>query len=68
MKEYDVWTPTKLKNVPAEAKSLTYTWDMKKISSGVNRAGLYDRGYNPVDGVHYDSANIPSPVTNDMII
>ena len=41
---------------------------MNNKSSGVHRARLNARGYDQVDGVHYYSANIASPVTNDMSI
>ena len=34
----------------------------------MHRARLNDRGYEKFDGVHYDSANIASPVTNDESI
>ena len=40
---------------------------MNNKSSGVHRESLNARGYEQVDGVHYDSANNVSTVTNDTI-
>ena len=41
---------------------------MKKKANGTFRARLNARGFMQVDGVHYDSANISAPVTNDVTI
>ena len=68
MRKYNVWTPIKLKDVLAEAKILTYIWDTNKKDNGVHRSRLNARGYEKIDGVHYDSANIASPVINDISI
>ena len=63
----NVCNPIKLKDVPSKAKILTPTRDMNNKASGVQRERLNACGYDQVDGVNYDSANIESPVTNDMI-
>ena len=63
----NVCDPIKLKDVPSEDKILTPTYAMKKKASGVQRERLNARGYEQVDRVNYESANIKSPVTNDMI-
>jgi hypothetical protein len=34
MKNYNVWTPIKLRDVPPESKILTSTWAMKKKANG----------------------------------
>ena len=68
MEKYNVWTPINFKYVPVKDNIFTSTWAMKKISSVVNRARMNFHGYDKVDGVHYDSANITSPVTNDIRI
>ena len=67
MNRYNLWNPIELKDVPAEAKILKSTWDMKKKSNGIHRARMNARGYEQVDRVNYESVNIESPVTNDMI-
>jgi hypothetical protein len=56
------------KEVPKNAKILTTTWVMKKKLSGRYRARMNMRGYEQVDGKHYDSASISAPVTNDISI
>ena len=63
-----MWTPRILKDVPAGAKVITSTWAMKKKANGTYRARLNVRGFQQVEGVHYDAADIASPVTNDMSI
>eukprot|EP00979_Chaetoceros_neogracilis_P016407 scaffold7985_cov123-Chaetoceros_neogracile.AAC.1 len=41
---------------------------MKKKANGTYRARLNARGYEQVEGLHYDAANIAAPVTNEMSI
>jgi glutamine synthetase type III len=47
---------------------MTSTWAMKKKANGTFRARLNARGYEQIDGIHYDSHNISVPVTNDVTI
>jgi hypothetical protein len=68
MQKHRVWEAVLRDGIPAQAKILTSTWAMKKKSNGVYRARLNARGYEQVDGVHYDSHNISAPVTNDVTI
>lgn len=68
MKEYNVWTPEKLQNVPAGAKILTSTWAMKKKANGTFRARCNARGYEEIDGVHFDGSSIAAPVTNELSV
>ena len=65
--KYNIWNPIKLKDVKSEAKLLTPNCVMKKKASGVQIESLNACGYDQVDGVNYNSANIESPLTNDMI-
>ena len=58
----------KLDDVPPGAKMLTTTWAMKKKSNGVYRARMNMRGYEQIEGEHYDSSSISSPVTNDVSV
>jgi hypothetical protein len=55
-------------DVPKNAKVMSSTWAIKKKSNGTYRARLNASGYEQVDGIHYDSSNISSPVTNDATI
>ena len=64
----DVWSPVKRSMVPKGAKILTSTWACKLKSNGTKRVRINGRGYEQVDGVHYDSASIHSPVTNDVSV
>jgi histone deacetylase 1/2 len=68
MTKHSVWQAILRRDLPAAAKILTSTWAMKKKANGTFRARLNARGYMQVDGVHYDSASISSPVTNDVTI
>ena len=38
---------------------------MKKKANGTYRARINGHGYEQVDGVHYDSSSINSPVVSD---
>ena len=66
--KYKVFQPVKMKDVPKGSKFLTTTWAMKKKANGTFRARMNMRGYEQEDGIHYDSASIASPVTNDVTI
>ena len=68
MLDHNVWKPVPIEDVPKDAKILSSTWAMKKKSNGVYRARVNARGYEQVDGEHYDSKSIAAPVTNDMTI
>ena len=54
--------------MPAGAKVLTSTWAMKKKSNGTFRARINGRGYEQIDGQHYDGSSIHAPVTNDCSV
>ena len=68
MQKHNVWKAVLRDGIPNQAKILTSTWAMKKKASGVYRARLNARGYEQVDGVHYDSHSISAPVANDVTI
>ena len=63
-----VWKAVKRDNIPSRAKVLTSTWACKLKSNGVKRARINGRGYEQIDGIHYDSSSIHSPVTNDISV
>ena len=65
MVKYKVFQEVERNKVPIGSKILSSTWAMKKKSNGVRRARINARGYEQVDGEHYDSANIASPVVNE---
>ena len=68
METYSVWTPRRLKDVPAGANFITSNWAMKEKANGTYHARLNARGFHKVEGVHYDTTKISSPVTNNMSI
>ena len=68
IKRNRVWIPVKLKNIPKHAKILTSTWAMKKKANGTFRARINARGYEEIDGVHYDASTISAPVTNELTL
>ena len=45
-----------------------FTWAMKKKCIGKLRGRLNVRGFKQIDGEHYDSSSIASPVTNDATV
>ena len=57
-----------MKDVTAVKKVVTSTWAMKKKANGTYPDRLNARGFQKVEGVHYNAADISSPVTNDMSI
>jgi hypothetical protein len=59
-----VFEETKREDVPEGSKILTSTWAMKKKADGTQRARINARGYEQVDGVHYDESKA-APVVND---
>jgi hypothetical protein len=68
MVKNQVWRTVPKKYVTKNAKVISSTWAMKKKSNETYRAILNAGAYEQVDGIHYDSSNISSPVTNDATI
>jgi hypothetical protein len=68
MKDHQVWEAVPKDKVEVGRKVLTSTWAMKKKANGKFRARLNARGYEQVDGVHYDEDTKSAPVTNDTTI
>ena len=72
--EYDHVTKFKVfqavpkSKVLEDAKVLTSTWAMKKKANLTFRARLTARGYEQVDGEHYDKDTTPAPVVNEATI
>ena len=54
--------------VPKGAKIMDSAWACKKKSNGVFRARLNLRGFKQVDGEHFDSHSVSSPVANIITI
>lgn len=59
-----VWKRVKMNDVPDGAIVLSTTWAIKLKASGAIRARLVARGFEQIDGMHYDSTSIAAPVTS----
>ena len=68
MVDKKVWTPVKIADLSKDAKIMTSTWAMKKKSNGTLRARINARGYEQIDGEHYDGTSIHAPVTNESSV
>ena len=68
MIKHGVWIPVTKTSIDNNAKVLTTTWAMKKKSNGKFRARLNARGYEQIDGIHYDEDTKAAPVTNETTI
>lgn len=68
MVKMKVWKPVESRLAPGNAKVIASNWEMKKKANGTFRARLNSRGFEQVDGVHYNCTNISSPVTNASTI
>ena len=52
------------KNLPAGTTIIDSVWAMKKKSNGMLHGRMNARGFQQVEGQHYDGTTISSPVTN----
>jgi len=68
MEDHGVFKAVPRDEVPEGAKILTSTWAMKKKASGKYRARLNARGYEQVDGEHYDEDKKSAPVVSQAMI
>ena len=68
MQKHCVWESVPVSELPESSKVLTSTWAMKKKANGTYRARLNARGYEQVDGVHYDEHTKAAPVANEIVI
>jgi hypothetical protein len=63
-----VWTAVDKETLKVTNKVLTTTWAMKKKPNGSYSARINARGFDQLEGLHYDSSSTSSPVTNDTTI
>ncbi len=68
MDDHKVFKAVPPESVPAGTKILTSTWAMKKKANGDYRARLNARGFEQVDGVHYDENAKAAPVVSEATI
>jgi hypothetical protein len=67
-KRSPVWVVVKRCDLPPGAKVMTTVWAMKKKPNGDYRARINARGYEQIEGIHYDGFNIAAPVTNEFTV
>ena len=63
-----VFKETKRKDLPKDAKVCSTTWAMKQKASGDKRARINVRGFEQVDGKHYDEHDKAAPVASEITI
>jgi len=68
MHKHKVWEAVKREEVPADAKVLTSTRAMKKKINGKFRERINARGYEQVEGIHYDADTTAAPVVNEITV
>jgi hypothetical protein len=68
MLKHNMWKPVLRKDVPEGTKILMLTWAMKKKANGTYHARMNARGYEQVDGKHYDKMTKAAPVANEITI
>jgi hypothetical protein len=68
MIKHCVWEPVPMKELPDKAKVLTSTWAMKKKANGTYRARMNARGFEQINGIHYEETEKAAPVANEMTI
>ena len=68
MVESKVFKAVPIDEVPDDATILSETWSMKKKASGDFRARVTARGFEQIDGEHYDLLDIAAPVVSELTI
>jgi hypothetical protein len=66
--KHQVWKPVPVEDLPPGSKVLSSTWAMKKKANGNFRARLNARGFEQIDGVHYDESTKAAPVESEIVI
>ena len=68
MSSNNVWTPKYIQDIPQHATILTTKWAMKKKANGTYRARMVARGFEQIDGEHFDQHDTASPVVSEITI
>ena len=67
-KKHSVFEVVNRDTIPARARPLSSTWNMKKKANGTFRARLTIRGFEQIPNIHYRPEWISAPVTNAVTI
>jgi hypothetical protein len=68
MVDNKVFQPVPINEITEGTKIMTSAWAMKEKSNGTYRARINARGFEQVDGEHYDIDTKLSPVTSLVTI
>jgi hypothetical protein len=68
MVDNTVWEAQKEEEVPKDATVMTSTWAMKRKANGTLRARINARGFEQINGEHYEEDDKAAPVVNDITI
>ncbi len=68
MRDHNTWQEVDCGTIPEGTKIITSTWAMKKKGNGTYQARLNARGFEKVNGKHYDKTQITSPVVNKITV
>ncbi|MGL5935252.1 MAG: reverse transcriptase domain-containing protein, partial [Cetobacterium sp.] len=68
MVKSEVFKATPIADLPEGATVLTETWAMKKKASGDHRARVTARGFEQIDGEHFDMNDKAAPVVTEATI
>jgi hypothetical protein len=68
LKKHGVLRLRKKSDIPPDTTILTSTWAMKKKSNGTFRARINGRGYEQIDGEHYDKDDVAAPTVNIVTV
>jgi hypothetical protein len=67
-KDNGVFKPTQACDFPTRAEILSTTWVMKTKANGLYQARVTARGFEQIDGEHFDAVDKAAPVVNDITI
>jgi hypothetical protein len=68
MRNHNTWQEVDCGTIPKGTKIITSTWAIKKKANSTYRARLNARGFERVDGKHYDKTQISLPVVNEITV
>lgn len=68
LKHYNVFKPVLKSELPKGTKVIKSTWAMKKKANGKYKARITARGFEQIDGKHFQSHNVAAPVVNEITI
>jgi Reverse transcriptase (RNA-dependent DNA polymerase) len=68
MVKSEVFKATSIAELPEEATILSKTWAMKRKASEDHRARVTFRGFEQIDGEHFDMNNKAAPVVTEATI